>query len=131
MGNTLYFSTDDGVNGRELWALNTNGDGVVGRPSAIVTVITNDSNAAETATAGSANPGQFTLTRTGPTNARLLVNVALSGTATNGVDYTAIPSTVTFVADSATVVVTLNVIDNNLVENSEAATLTLTPGMVE
>jgi hypothetical protein len=97
-------------------------------PPVLVTVAATDANAAETATGVTPNPGQFTLTRTGSTNAALTVNVAFSGTATHGVDYTSIPSTVTFAAGSATALVNLNVTDDSLLENVETATLTLNPG---
>jgi Ca2+-binding RTX toxin-like protein len=52
----------------------------------------------------------------------------MSGTATNGTDYTAIPTTVTFAAGSATALVNLTVIDDTLVEGPETATLTVLPG---
>jgi hypothetical protein len=44
------------------------------------------------------NPGSFTLSRAGNTNAALTVPVSLSGTATNGGDYAAIPTNVTLAA---------------------------------
>ncbi|MFM6343689.1 MAG: Calx-beta domain-containing protein, partial [Dolichospermum sp.] len=72
--------------------------------------------------------GQYTLTRTGSTASALTVNIAMSGTATNGTDYTAIPTTVTFLDGSATAVVNLNVIDDNLPEGTETATLTVLAG---
>ncbi len=58
----------------------------------------------------------------------LTVNVAMSGTATNGTDYTAIPTTVTFAAGSATALVNLTVVDDTLVEGTESATLTVQTG---
>jgi subtilisin family serine protease/subtilisin-like proprotein convertase family protein len=89
----------------------------------VVTVVATDADAGEPN-----NNGQFTLTRTGPTTSALTVNVAMSGTATNGTDYTAIPTTVTFAAGSATVLVNLTVIDDTLVEGTETATLTVLAG---
>ena len=41
------------------------------------------------------NPGRFTVTRTGNTNSALTVSFAFSGTASNGVDCTAIPALIT------------------------------------
>ena len=58
----------------------------------------------------------------------MTVNVALSGTATNGTDYTIIPTTVTFAAGSSTAVVNLSVTDDTLVEGTETAILTVTSG---
>ena len=52
----------------------------------------------------------------------------MSGTATNGTDYTIIPTTVTFAAGSSTAVVNLSVTDDTLVEGTETAILTVTSG---
>ncbi|BAZ80882.1 putative peptidase [Sphaerospermopsis kisseleviana NIES-73] len=93
-----------------------------------ITVVATDANAAETLLGTTPNPGQFTLTRTGPTTSSLTVNVALTGTATNGTDYTTIPTTVTFAAGSSTALVNLNVTDDTLVEGAETAILTVTSG---
>ena len=93
----------------------------------VVTVVATDASAAETL-APATNPGSYTLTRTGSTVSALTVNVALSGTATNGTDYTTIPTTVTFAAGSATAVVPLNVIDDTLFEGTETAILTIGTG---
>ena len=94
----------------------------------IITVVATDADAAETLLGTTPNPGQYTLTRTGPTTSSLTVNVSLSGTATNGTDYTTIPSTVTFAAGSSTALVNLNVTDDTLGEGTETAILTVTSG---
>jgi hypothetical protein len=54
------------------------------------------------------NPGAFTLSRAGDTNSALTVSFFLGGTATNGVDYAAIPTNVTLAAGqvSTNIVVT-------------------------
>ncbi|MEE6161246.1 Calx-beta domain-containing protein [Cylindrospermopsis raciborskii DSH] len=95
----------------------------------VITVAATDADAAEV-TGGTANPGQFTLTRTGPTTSALTVNTTMSGTATNGIDYTNNSGfgSATFAVGSATAVVDLNVIDDTLTEEMETAILTLTPG---
>ncbi|WP_308411364.1 Calx-beta domain-containing protein, partial [Cylindrospermopsis raciborskii] len=93
----------------------------------VITVAATDADAAEV-TGGTANPGQFTLTRTGPTTSALTVNIAISGTASNGTDYSTIPTTVTFAAGSTTALVNLNVIDDTLPEGTETATLTVIAG---
>ncbi|MFN6364317.1 MAG: S8 family serine peptidase, partial [Aphanizomenon sp.] len=94
----------------------------------VITVAATDADAAETLLGTTPNPGQYTLTRTGPTTSSLTVNVGLTGTATNGTDYTTIPNTVTFAANSSTALVNLNVTDDTLVEGAETATLTVTSG---
>ncbi|MEE6161258.1 hypothetical protein U9R62_07865 [Cylindrospermopsis raciborskii DSH] len=66
-------------------------------------------------TGGTANPGQFTLTRTGH-HQRPDVNIAIGGTASLCANYSTIPTTVTFAAGSTTALVNLNVIDDTLIE---------------
>jgi subtilisin family serine protease/Ca2+-binding RTX toxin-like protein len=102
------------------------GDG--GSTLPVITVAATDADAAETLLGTTPNPGQYTLTRTGPTTSSLTVNVSLTGTATNGTDYTTIPNTVTFAANSSTALVNLNVTDDTLVEAAETAILTVTSG---
>ena len=94
----------------------------------VITVVATDASAAETIPGATTNPGQYTLTRTGLTTSALTVNVTKTGTATNGVDYTSIPTTVTFSAGSATALVPLNVIYDTLVEGTETAILNVTAG---
>jgi subtilisin family serine protease/Ca2+-binding RTX toxin-like protein len=94
----------------------------------VITVVATDASAAETIPGATTNPGQYTLTRTGLTTSALTVNVTKTGTATNGVDYTSIPTTVTFNAGSATALVPLNVIYDTLVEGTETAILNVTAG---
>ncbi|MFM6723414.1 MAG: Calx-beta domain-containing protein, partial [Dolichospermum sp.] len=101
------------------WSLNIG----TGTATPVVTVVANDADAGEPT-----NNGQYTLTRTGSTASALTVNIAMCGTATNGTDYTAIPTTVTFLDGSATAVVNLNVIDDTLPEGTETATLTVLAG---
>lgn len=72
----------------------------------------------------------FRLTRvvspTLPLTSSLTVTFALTGTATNGVDYTTIPVTVMFPAGQATVNVTVTPVADALAEAAESVTLTLT-----
>ncbi|MFM6756138.1 MAG: Calx-beta domain-containing protein, partial [Dolichospermum sp.] len=89
----------------------------------VVTVVANDADAGEPT-----NNGQYTLTRTGSTASALTVNIAMSGTATNGTDYTTISTPVNFAAGSATALVDLNVIDDTLIEGTETAILTVLAG---
>src|SRR5205823_12394461 len=56
-----------------------------------------DSSAAE----AGANTGTFKVTRSGSTASSLLVNYTIAGSATNGVDYNTIASSVTIPAGSA------------------------------
>jgi Ca2+-binding RTX toxin-like protein len=94
-----------------------------------VYLVANDPNAAETNLGETADNGQFTLTRTGDLTASLVVNYTLSGTATNNVDYQNLTGTATFLANSNTVVINLNVVNDSFFEGNvaETVTLTLTP----
>jgi hypothetical protein len=53
------------------------------------------------------NPGSFTISRAGDTNVALTVAYSLSGTASNGVDYAAIPTSVTLGAGQVSTNITV------------------------
>jgi len=72
--------------------------------------------------------GTFTLTRTGDLSGALTVTIGLGGTATNGVDYTAIPASVSFSAGSATAVVTVTPVDDTEVDPAETVIATVQSG---
>ncbi len=107
----------------------------VGSPSsATVTIADNDSGALPTVTISvtdavaaeaGPNPGQFTISRTGPTTGSLTAQYAIGGNATNGVDYQTIGTAVTIAAGSASRVVTITPIDDTVVDANEQVSLTL------
>ena len=75
----------------------------------------------------------YTFTRTGSTTSALTVNYTVGGTATLGTDYTGIASsgttkTVTFEANSATAIVTVDPTGDTTVESDETVALTLSSG---
>ena len=86
----------------------------------LVRLITQDADASE---AGDA--GQFIVERFGTTTAALNVTVALSGTATNGTDYTSIPTTVTIPAGQTQATVNVTPIADSAAESLETVTLTI------
>ncbi|WP_413176349.1 Calx-beta domain-containing protein [Anabaena azotica] len=90
-----------------------------------ITIKANDASAAETLATQTANPGQFTLTRTGNTAAELTVNYTVGGTTTNGTDYTTVTNSVTFAAGSSTALINVIPTDDTLLENNETVILTL------
>ncbi|WP_138498340.1 Calx-beta domain-containing protein [Nostoc sp. PA-18-2419] len=94
----------------------------------VISVAATDASAAETISGQTANPGRFTLTRTGNLTQALTVNYTLLGTATKGTDYTNLTGTVNFAAGSATAVVNITPIDDNLLEASETVIFTITSG---
>src|SRR4029453_10356048 len=63
--------------------------------------------------------------RTGSTAAALTVNYTIGGTATNGTDYTTIPTSVMIPAGWAPAPITVTPIDDTLSEGNETVTLTL------
>ena len=71
------------------------------------------------------DPGTFTITRTGPTSNPLTVNYSISGSATNGVDYQTIGTSVTIPAGSATGTVVITPLADNLIEGAESVVLSV------
>ena len=92
---------------------------------AIVTVEAVDSVATETP--GGTDPAVFRITRTNNLAPALNVLFTLSGTATAGVSYTAVPGMATIPAGVASVDVSIVPIDDLLVENPESVVLTVLP----
>ncbi len=90
-----------------------------------VSLVATDASAAETASGATANPGVFTVTRSGATTAALTVSVSVSGTATSGADYTALAASVVIPAGSALATVNITPLDDSLVEATETVMLTL------
>jgi hypothetical protein len=88
-----------------------------------VKVITTDPTALEGTSTGS-----FTLIRTGDTNSDLAVNVSLSGTASNGVDYTAISSPIVIPAGYLAVDVLVQPIIDTAVRGNKTVILSLQSG---
>ena len=71
----------------------------------VVSIVANDPNAAE----AGLDPGQFTVSRTGPTTSALTVTLNRTGTATNSTDYTAIATPLSLVIPIGQSSVTFNV----------------------
>ena len=70
----------------------------------------------------------YTFTRTGSTTSALTANYSIGGTATNGTDYTLLPTSVTFEANSAIATVTVDSTADTIVESDETVILTLAAG---
>ncbi|HVM62029.1 MAG TPA: hypothetical protein VMV72_14300 [Verrucomicrobiae bacterium] len=70
-------------------------------------------------------PGLFTVSRLGSTSDDLTVNCAITGAASNGVDYSFIANAVTIPAGSSSAAITISPIDDGIVVGDVAATLTL------
>ncbi|MFM6652434.1 MAG: beta strand repeat-containing protein, partial [Dolichospermum sp.] len=70
----------------------------------------------------------YTFSRTGSTANTLLVNYTIGGTATNGIDYSTIGTSVTFAAGSSTATVTVDPSTDTTPEDHETVSLTLAAG---
>jgi acetoacetate decarboxylase len=90
-----------------------------------VTVSALDASAAEVVSGQTPNPGMYRFSRTGSTISALTVPYTMSGTGSNGTDYTSLNGTATIAAGQTFVDVPLNVIDDTLIESNETAILTL------
>ena len=88
-----------------------------------VSISATASNASEPGT-----NGLFTITRAGATGSATTVNLVISGTATAGLDYDAIPATVTLDAGATTATVPVTVLDDTTGEGTETVIVTLAAG---
>lgn len=86
-----------------------------------VTITASDTDATE----GSADAGTFTISRTGATTSALNVNLAISGTSTNGIDYGVVATSFTIPIGSSSGTITVNPIDDALIEGSETIIATI------
>jgi uncharacterized protein (DUF1800 family) len=76
------------------------------------------------------SPGVFTVTREGPTTQALTVTYDIQGTARNGVDYVALPGSVTIPAGASSATVTVNPYGNvQTFSSSKSVFLTLTSSL--
>ena len=89
----------------------------------VVRIMATDAVARE----GTTNTATFRIRRTGPTNDALTVYYSIRGTASNGVDYVAIPNSLTIPAGRRGARIVITPIDDNLPERIETVRLRLTP----
>jgi hypothetical protein len=94
---------------------------------ALMPILPTVSITATDASAGEpSNNGSFTVSRTGDTSRSLLVYYSTSGsTATSGADYAALPGYVYILAGQSSASISVNVIDDSIVEGSETERLTI------
>jgi Calx-beta domain len=102
--------------GATLVATNTIAD----NDSATVS-IANTTNGAEPST-----NGVMTITQTAVSSVNTVIAYSVSGTATNGTDYTALSGTVTVLAGATTAAINIAIIDDLLLDPAETVTVTLT-----
>jgi hypothetical protein len=90
----------------------------------MVSLVASDSTATET----NATTGAFTVSRTGAATGDLVVNYTVSGTATSGDDYMALPGTLTIPDGQVSAMITLTPLDDHVGEGGETVILTLVTG---
>jgi sugar lactone lactonase YvrE len=88
--------------------------------AALVSISANDPAAGEPA-----DPGQFTVTLSSVSSTDTTVSYTVTGTATDGADYTALSGTVTIFAGATTATIDVTVLDDALVESLEDVVVTL------
>jgi hypothetical protein len=71
------------------------------------------------------NPGSFTISRTGDTNAALTIDFSLGGTAKNGTDYIAVPTNVTLAAGQCSTNITITPVSEPTASGYKTVKLTL------
>jgi hypothetical protein len=124
-GNVVTLHLQDGGRGDADGVAN----GVIVDPGGpgtnTVTVTALDAHATESPL----DRGTFRISRVGDTTVMLMVNVVMSGTATNGTDYQNIGPMVTIPAGASYADVMLTPTPDMMTEGNETATLTVTTGM--
>lgn len=93
----------------------------------VITVVAADSLAFESG-GGTTGLGAFRITRDGATNFSTTVNLSVTGSAINGVDYQPLASTVTFGPGPRTLAALVRPIDDAQREGRETVVLTIAPG---
>ena len=88
-----------------------------------ISISSTDTNAAE-----AGDSAVVTLSRSGPTNNALTINLGRAGTATAGTDYTGINSTAVVPAGETSVSLTFNATQDAILENTETAIITVAAG---
>ena len=85
------------------------------------------SASASVATANEQGPvnGQFTLTRSGDVSKALTVSYTVGGTADAGLDYTALPGSVTFLPGATSTNIPVSIINDSTPELTETITLNI------
>jgi hypothetical protein len=96
------------------------------RPSPLpsVSIVSGDAVASE----AGGDSASFTVTRTGNTNAPMLVQYVIGGSAVNGDDYNAISNFMEIPAGAFSASVTVTPIDDSLQEGDESVSIALAPG---
>ncbi len=101
------------------------GGGGGGDVLSTLSIVATDAAAAETTVTQTTNTGTYTISRTGATDAALVVSLSYSGAASIGSDYSSLPTLVTIPAGQSSVTLTVTPLDDSLAESSESVIATL------
>ena len=129
---------DSAAEGTEYAALNfgnTSGGYILAGPAVAIVDIVDDESAMlpvvklvsldNVASESGLDTATLKLERNGATTNNLTVNLTLTGTASNGVDYT-VPSSVVILAGSSSATFTLTPVDDSVLEGTDTAIITIT-----
>jgi hypothetical protein len=108
------------IGGNSSATITVTSDDISAPSFSTVTIAATDAEAGEPS-----NPGEFTFTRTAPLTDALTVSYGVTGSATNGVDFINLPGTITIAANSATAVLPVTVINDDLFETTETIICTI------
>jgi hypothetical protein len=103
----------------------------IGSPASATVTISDDDAAELSITANDpaagepSNDGQFTVTQSATSLVDTVVSYVVTGTATDGTDFTSLPGSVTIAAGTTTALIDINVLNDNIVELTETLTITL------
>jgi hypothetical protein len=112
----------------EIDASNNNATVIILDNDSTVSLTVTDAIATERKTTEVQDPGQFRITRSGDLTSALTVNYSISGSATNGIDYSQLSGRISFVAGQSNVLIPINILDDAIAESTESLTLTITSG---
>lgn len=107
--------------------------GIVGAGTVTVSIVDNEATAVtvtapDSAAGESGNAGLFVVTRTGVSTGTITVGLSVAGSASNGVDFTALPSSVVIPAGSSTASFVVSPVADGIPEIAETVLMTVQAG---
>ncbi|MEO1432814.1 MAG: SdrD B-like domain-containing protein, partial [Cyanobacteria bacterium J06633_8] len=119
--DTFTYKVSDGKGGSDTATATVTINGISENVIPTVSIAATDNAATE-----AGDTATFRITRTGDTSSALTVNYTISGSATNGSDYSNLTGSVTIAAGETDADITITPTDDSLIEANESVILTLT-----